>query len=219
MIKDKAATRVILVDDHPVIRQGLSGLLQDEGFQIVGIASNISETVELLAKTPPTDVAVVDLSLENESGFDVLALIRKETPKVTTVVYSVHEDIVNVRRALKLGAMGYVTKREDPEVLVDCINKAHAGERYLSPRAAHFLADALAGNGEKAPDEVLSPQEMQVYTLMGKGIATPDIADSMGISARTVETYYSRILFKLGLPGRRDLLQHAIEYARLSSES
>ena len=130
------------------------------------------------------------------------------------VVYSVHEDVVHVRRALQSGATGYISKREDPEVLVECLKNISNGERFLSQRAARALADAMANGQEQAPEQVLSQQEIQVYNMLGKGLATPDIADLMHISTRTVETYYNRIIFKLGIPGRRELRRHAVEYSR-----
>jgi len=205
--------RVALVDDHPMVLQGLAGLLRDEGFDVVGVVEKASDALALLSRTE-ADLVVVDLTLEDGSGFDVLASIQKGFPAVNAVVYSVHEDISNVRRALQSGAMGYVTKREDPEILVQCVQKVHEGERFISPRAAQVLADALAKGPVKEPEQVLSRQEMQVYTLIGTGFTTPDIATRMGISNRTVETYYSRILAKLDLPGRRKLRLQASEYVK-----
>jgi DNA-binding NarL/FixJ family response regulator len=207
------AARVLLVDDHPVVRSGLAGLLQDEGFDVVGIASTEGEALELLARAP-TDLAVVDLTLEHGSGFDVLATLQKRFPATSTVVYSVHEDGNQVRRALEAGAKGYVTKREDPEVLVQCLRRVRSGERFLSPRAARGMADALAKGPSSNPEQVLSPQELQVYGLTGRGLSAQGIAEQMDISVRTVETYYGRILTKLNLPGRRELRQHATEWAR-----
>jgi len=207
--------RVALVDDHPMVLQGLAGLLQDEGFIVIGTVGKVSEVLDLL-KQSTVDLVVVDLTLEDGSGFEVLDLIQKETPSVPAVVYSVHEDVLHVRRALQSGAMGYVTKREDPELLIQCLQSVHAKERFLSPRAMRALADDLANGPTKSPDQVLSGQEMQIYQLLGRGFASPDIATRMGISVRTVETYYSRILVKLDLPGRRELRVYAAEYAKHS---
>ena len=205
--------RVALVDDHPLVLQGLAGLLRDEGFEVAGIAQKTTEALDLLAHSP-SDLVVVDLTLEETSGFDLLLTIRKRHPTVTAVVYSVHEDVLHVRRALQSGAMGYVTKREDPEVLLQCLQSVYAGERFISPRATRTLADALAQGAAKTPELLLSRQEMLVYELLGCGFSTPDIATRMGISSRTVETYYSRILVKLNIAGRRELRLHASEYAK-----
>lgn len=216
MADDRPPTRLVLVDDHPVVRQGLAGLLQDEGFDVAGIASTGTEVLDLLRQTG-ADVAIVDLTLEHGSGLMVLCEIRRQAPGVVLVVYSVHEDGDRVRRALEAGAMGYVTKREDPEVLVQCLRHVCAGERFLSPRAARGMADALARVPTPVPEEVLSPQELHVYEWVGRGLAAQDIATRMDLSVRTVETYFGRIQEKLNLAGRRELRQHAAERARQGS--
>jgi len=205
--------KVILVDDHPVVRKGIAGLLEDESFEVVGMAGNVTDAMELLARTP-TDLVVVDLTLEQGSGLDVLNGIRRTVPTPAVVVYSVHEDGERVRRAIENGAKGYVTKREDPAVLVECLRHVHAGERFLSPRAARAMADTVAQGIAPVPEEVLSPQELQVYALAGRGLSAHETANQMELSVRTIETYYGRILFKLKLTGRREMHQHAIEWAR-----
>ena len=215
MKKHENPPRVIIVDDHPMIRQGLASLLQDEGFFVVGEASSKSEAEALLA-SHPADVAIIDLTLENDSGFDVLASITRDCPDVLLVVYSVHEDFLHVRRALQSGAIGYISKREDPEILLECLETVLCGRRFLSPRTARLMADAIARGAKASPIELLSTQELQVYMNLGKGLATPDISTAMGISMRTVETYYNRILIKLNLNSRRELRRNAIEYARQS---
>lgn len=217
MNREGGATRLILVDDHPVVRQGLADLLSDEGFEVAGVAATEAETLELMAQAP-VDVIVLDLTLEHGSGLAVMATVRREAPKTRLIVYSVHEDGDRVRRTLEAGAMGYVTKREDPEVLVECLRHVRAGERFLSPRATRAMADALAQGPTTVPNLVLSPQELQVYTSTGRGLAAQEIATEMDLSVRTVETYYGRILDKLGLSGRRDLRRHAAEWARRAVE-
>ena len=213
MKAENAPTRVLLVDDHPVVRQGLAGLLQDEGFEVVGAVATRRDALDLLARAP-TDVAVIDLTLESGSGLEVLADLQQRFPDVLAVIYSVHEDGDHVRRAFAAGAMGFVTKREDPEVLVRCLRQIHAGDRFLSPRASRAMADALAAGLPVMADDALSPQELQVYGFTGRGLATQEIAERMGLSVRTVETYYSRIQAKLNLAGRRELRQHATDWVR-----
>jgi len=213
MKADAGRARVLLVDDHPVVAQGLAGLLEDEGFDVVGIAASVPEAMKQLAGAP-TDLAVVDLTLEAGSGLDLLAHLRARHPGVSAVVYSVHEDGDHVRRALAAGAVGFVTKREDPDVLLACLRHVQTGERFLSPRAGRALADAVASGLPTLPEDALSPQELQVFERVGRGFAPQDIAAQMGLSVRTVETYLTRILTKLDLGGRRELRQRAVAWVQ-----
>jgi DNA-binding NarL/FixJ family response regulator len=208
---------VLLVDDHPVLRRGLAALLQDEGIDVVGQAASAHEAIARLEDLSP-DVVVLDLSLEEGSSLSLLAALHERSPRSAVVVYSVHEDGERIRRAFERGAMGYVTKREDPDVLIAAIRCVRTGERFLGARAARAMADDLARGAVVAPDEVLSPQELEVYRLIGLALGTPQIAAAMGLSVRTVETYYDRILGKLGLAGRRELRHHAAERARRSAD-
>jgi len=213
MGSDRGGTRVLLVDDHPVVRQGLAALLRDEGFDVLGAAGTIAEALAILGRTP-ADVVVLDLSLEDESGLAGLPALRALVPAVRVIVYSVHEDGDRMRRAFEAGAMGYATKREDPEVLVEGVDAVRAGERFMSPRAARVIAETLARGPRRSPEEVLSAKELQAYELLGRGHGTQEIAARMGVSPRTVETYYDRILVKLNLPSRRELRLHASKVAR-----
>ena len=206
-------TRLLLLDDHPLVRQGIAGLLSDGGFDVAGQAGTTEDALRLLGQEP-VDVVVLDLSLEEGSGLDFLAAVRDRFPGMCAVVYSVHADGDRVRRAFATGAMGYVTKAEDPEILAECVRRVRAGERFLSPRAARAMADALARGPVREPEAVLSRQELQVYRLLGTEVRTQEIAASMGLSVRTIETYYDRILTKLGLPGRRELRRQSAEDAR-----
>ncbi|HPQ72102.1 MAG TPA: response regulator transcription factor [bacterium] len=208
--------KVMLVDDHPLVRQGLADLLADEGFDIVATAASESEAHDSLARVT-TDLVIVDLTLEHGTGFDILALVNRLQPAALAIVYSVHEDGAQVRRAIKAGALGYVTKREDPEMLVQCLRRVRQGERFLSPRAARAMADDLIHDEIPMPEQVLSAQELEVFSLAGRGYTAQTTADKMGLSVRTVETYYGRILEKLNLPGRRELRRQAADWVRTSS--
>jgi DNA-binding NarL/FixJ family response regulator len=206
-------TRLLLLDDHPLVRQGIAGLLSDGGFDVVGQAATAADALRLLGQVP-VDVVVLDLSLEEGSGLDFLAAVRERFQEARAVVYSVHADGDRVRRAFAIGAMGYVTKAEDPEILAECVRHVRADERFLSPRAARAMADALARGPLLDPEAILSRQELQVYRLLGTEVRTHEIAANMGLSVRTIETYYDRILTKLGLPGRRELRRQSADDAR-----
>lgn len=209
----KTKPKVILVDDHPVVRQGLASLVEAEGFDVVAAVATAAQALDALAAVP-ADLVVVDLTLEKGAGMDVLAAMKKVVPAGLAVVYSVHEDGDLVRRAIEAGARGYVTKREDPDILLEALRRVHQGERFLSPVASRAVAEALAQSPGPMPEEVLSQQEYQVYALIGEGHSAQETADRMGLSTRTVDTYLTRILGKLNLPGRRELRLHATRHAR-----
>jgi len=143
MQTDRSRTRVVLVDDHEVVRRGLAALLRDEGFDVAAVAASATEAQAVLGHAP-ADVVVLDLSLDPASGFGVLEWIRERIPDTRVAIYSVHEEGACVRLAIAGGALGYVTKREDPEVLVECVDHVRRGERFLSPRVARVLAEAPA---------------------------------------------------------------------------
>jgi two-component system invasion response regulator UvrY len=207
--------RWFLVDDHPVILRGLSPLLAGEGWKLEGSASSQAEALERLPARQ-VEVVLLDLSLEQGSGMELLAWLHAERPDLPAIVYSVHQDSSWVRRALSAGARGYVTKSEDPEVLLQCLEEVGAGGTFLSPRARQGLASGPAEF--VAPEQVLSPQELQIYRLTGDGYTASDIAKLLDLAVRTVDSYYGRILVKLGLISRRDLRIQAVAAARRQSQ-
>ena len=202
---------VLVVDDHPAVRQGLALLLEPEGITVCAEAENREQALARLKSHRP-DMALVDLSLGEDDGLLLIAdLTRCAVP---CLVYSMHEDGRHVENAFSAGARGYVTKREVHRVLVEAIAEVAAGRRFVSPRAAAALADQVAlGPGGRCL-EGLSSQEKQVYQLLGEGDTTKAIAASMSLSTRTVESYYTRILVKLGLEGMGELRRHAILHLR-----
>lgn len=210
--------RVIIVDDHPLVQEGLDALLATMGIEVVAVAATAAEAAAAVTQTP-ADAAVVDLTLEEGSGFEVLEAICRVAPQVKAVVYSVHEDGERVRRALSLGARGYVTKREKPALLAECLRRVCAGEQFLSPRIARHMIAASDRRTLPLPDEALSAQEMQVYTMAGRGFGAQEIADQLGLSVTTIDTYFKRIVFKLNLTGRREMQQHANEWVRLNDKA
>lgn len=215
-IEQPSSKRWFLVDDHPVIVHGLSPLLAGEGWRLEGSAGSQAEALERLP-AQKVDVVLLDLSLEQGSGMELLAWLQTERPDLPAIVYSVHQDSSWVRRALGAGARGYVTKSEDPEILLECLEEVRSGGTFLSPRAKQGLA---TDPGEPVPPEqVLSPQELQIYRLTGDGYTASDIAKLLELAVRTVDSYYGRILVKLGLVSRRDLRIQAVATARRQSQA
>jgi len=201
--------RVLIIDDHPAVRQGLRLLLATEGIHVCAEASDGAEALDCLADHKP-DVVLVDLSLNDEDRFALLADLKGRG--LPPLVYSMREDGRRVARAFASGALGYVTKREVQGVLVEAIREVAKGRRFVSPRAAVALTEHFLFGQADAAHEALSRQEVQVYRLLGEGETTKQIAAALNISTRTVESYYARILAKLGLEGMNELRRRATEY-------
>lgn len=209
--RDSKAIRVLIVDDHPAVRQGLALLLEPEDITVCAGVDGHAEALAACRQQRP-DVVLVDLSLGDEDGLTLLKDLNEE--ETASLVYSMYEDGRHVRKAFASGAQGYVTKREVHRVLVQAILEVAGGRRFVSPRAAI----ALAGQDAEDPEDMaLSRQEQEVYRLLGNGESTRQIAAVMKISARTVESYYERIQVKLNLGGMQELRRHAINHRSTTS--
>jgi two-component system, NarL family, invasion response regulator UvrY len=201
-----APVRLFMVDDHPGVREGLRLLLEQHGFVICGEAEDITTTLTAISAAAP-DLVMVDLSLGNESGLTLLRAVARLLPGVPLLVYSMHEDAFHVQQALAAGALGYVTKREISSLLIRAIEELLAGRRYSSPRAQQALEALPAERREAQP---LSPRELLVYELLGEGYSTRAIAEELGVSRRTVDSYFVRILEKVDSPGVEALRRRAV---------
>jgi two-component system, NarL family, invasion response regulator UvrY len=198
--------RVYMVEDHPAVRQGIRLLLELDGIQICGETETIATALEEIPQQAPS-LVMIDLSLGEESGLDLLRELLNREPDLPVIVYSMFEDAQHIRRALSAGAQAYVTKREASEVLVQAIRECLAGRTYTSPRAARSLAQ---DPNPEVGAEALSLQEEQVFELLGQRFNTRSIAARLDLSPRTVETYYTRLLTKLHLRGMKELRNLAI---------
>lgn len=208
MMKDVLKTaRIFVIDDHPVVRQGLKQLLAQESHAVCGEATNRRETLERIGSSG-ADLALLDLSLGEESGIELISELHKTGMRV--LVYSMHEDADTIEKAFAAGADGYVSKREMEDVLFSAISDLLAGRRHVGPRAAGSLANkALFAPREKAK-RLLSERETHILALLGRGESNADIAAALCLSVRTVETYFSRIIVKLDLSGMKELRRYAI---------
>jgi DNA-binding NarL/FixJ family response regulator len=201
---------MLIIDDHFTIRQGLNLLLESNGYITGTEASTHAEAVAAL-KAGSFDLALLDLSLEDGSGLDLLADLADHG--VPALVYSMHEDPVTIDRALRCGANGYVSKRDEPDVLLEGVATLLCGDRFLSPRAEQSLSEITE---ETATDPLLllSDRERAIFSAVGRGTANTDIADYLSISPRTVETYLSRMVKKLGVKNVPALRKFAISGRR-----
>lgn len=206
---DKIASpglRVFLVDDHPVMRSGLSLLLTQSGHIVCGVAASRAELVARIDAAEAA-VALLDLSLARESGLDVIDDL--EARGVPSLIYSMHEDGKSIEQAFSRGARGYVTKREVEDVLLEAIAAVAAGRRYTSPEVMRSLADrALAPSSGR--EAVLSQRENQILAGLGRGETTDEMSRALNISFHTVETYYGRLQRKLALSSMNELRKFAI---------
>jgi DNA-binding NarL/FixJ family response regulator len=193
--------RVLIVDDHPIVRLGLSRLLEHEGFLVSEAVGTVEDALLSVARTHP-DLVITDISLGPEDGLGLVRQLSKEQPDLPVLVYSMFEDAAHIERALGNGAKGYITKAETNEVLPEAARLCLAGGHYLSPIAKQVWDDA--GQARKGL-AALSLQERQVYDLLGQGFSTSAIAARIDLSPRTVETYYARIQVKLGLSRMTEL--------------
>jgi len=203
--------RVLLVDDHPAVLQGLALLLAPEGIDVCAEAGGRADALARVEERRP-NLAIVDLSLDGEDGLALIADLHERA--VPVLVYSMHSDARRVRSAFAARALGYVTKREFHRVLVQGIREVAAGRRFVSPKAAVALAESLTGSPADSAVQTLSPHERKVYELLGQGEGACEIAAALRISNHTVESYYARIQVKLDLNGMQELRRHAIEHFR-----
>jgi DNA-binding NarL/FixJ family response regulator len=205
-VSEPRTVRVLIVEDHPVVRLGLRHVMEHEGLEVCAEVGSIDAALRSAALAT-ADLVTVDLSLGGEDGLDLVRRLARELPRLPVLVYSMFEDAAHIDRALRAGAKGYLTKGETFEVLAGAIRACLAGSRYLSPIAERSWIDSAEA---RKGLEVLSAQEQQVYALLGQGLSTAGIAEEMAVSPRTVESYFARIQVKLGLAGMKDLRQQAI---------
>jgi len=205
----KTRMTVLLADDHAVVREGYRRLLEDSGrIRVIGEATNATDAIEQFSKLAP-GVVVMDISLPGMSGIEATRRIRARNPRACILIFSMHEETIFARRALEAGAMGYVSKANAPHVLVEAVEALASGRQYLSRDIAQKLALAeTATNG--SGDSALSTREFEVLKLLAQGLTLSEIADQLGVAAKTVANHQSAIKQKLGAETGRELVRHAI---------
>jgi DNA-binding NarL/FixJ family response regulator len=210
-----ALVRVLLVDDHPLVRDGVRMRLQaTPHIRVAGEASSVAEAVAL-AETVAADVVLTDIRMPEGSGIHLAAVFAQRFPAVRVLVLSMHSDPEFVRRAVDLGVCGYVLKDAPAQQLVEAIDEVHAGRPYFSPALRAFAAGA--GASPRAP-RGLTQREADVLALLAEGRSNKEIATMLGASIRTVETHRLHLRRKLHIEGRAALVKYAVDYADLSSE-
>jgi DNA-binding NarL/FixJ family response regulator len=212
---DDNKTKILIVDDHPIVRQGLTELInQEDDLVVCEQAEDAAEAMGIIKKLKP-DMAIVDISLKETSGMELIKDIKVKYPNLAVLALSMHDESLYAERALRAGAKGYVMKAEATEKVVTAIRKILSGQIYVSDRMAAKMVRKLVGGG---PDvgvsaiERLSDRELEVFRLIGQGYGTRQIAERLHLSIKTIETYREHIKEKLNLADASELLQYAIQW-------
>ena len=204
--------RVISADDHAVVRGGVRQMLaQASDIQVVGEASDGAALMQLL-QLQACDVLLLDISMPGKDGLAVLTDVRDKWPSIAVVILTMHPENQYATRALRLGALGYLTKASIPEQLVKAVRTVAAGRRYVTAALEQVLAERLAGEQGNATYETLSDREYKVLVRIGAGMSVSAIADELFLSVNTVKTYRARLLTKLGLASTGELIRYTINH-------
>jgi len=203
--------RILLVDDHAMLRKGLKETLEEELARFTfGEADHAQQALELVWQKE-WDLVVLDINMGERNGLDLLTEIQKARPKLPVLILSMYPVAEFAVRALKQGAAGYLNKQSAPEELVNAVQTLLAGRRYISAELADRLADDLVQDSNKLPHEELSTREYQVMLLLASGKIQKEIAAELSLSAKTVSTYHTRILKKLGLKNDIEVSRYALQ--------
>jgi len=204
--------RIAIADDHAIVREGLKRILASTSdLAITGDVATADELLTLL-RAQRFDVLVLDLTLGTRSGFELLKQVKSEFPRMPVLILSMHASEEYALRALRAGAAGYVQKESAPDELVTAVRRVVSGATYVSAALAERLAMQLARSGSKAPHELLSDRELEVFLQLAAGKAVSEIATDLHLSVKTVSTHRARIVEKTGLQRNGDMIRYAIEH-------
>jgi DNA-binding NarL/FixJ family response regulator len=207
--------QILIVDDHPIVRHGLAQLINDEpGLNVCGSAANQAEALDILESSGP-DLVIVDLSLGDESGLDLVKKIHGENPDLPVLVLSMHDEAYYADRVLRAGAMGYIMKQEAADQMISAIRQVLAGKVYLSESMAASMLTRFVGRKVVrggTPVDHLTDRELQVLGLIGKGLGTRQIAEKLHLSVKTVENHREHIKAKLKLRSSSELVRYAVRW-------
>jgi DNA-binding NarL/FixJ family response regulator len=206
---------VLIVDDHPIVRQGLSQLINaEDDLEVCGDAATVEEALQSLAESYP-DVVIVDLSLAHSDGLELIKEIRSETRHLPVLVLSMHDENMYAERLLSAGANGYIMKQAAADQLLTALRRVLAGGVYVSEHLGASMIERIAGNDTDQasnPIERLSNRELQVLNLIGRGKTTREVAENLNLSVKTVESHRQRIKKKLNLQTSAQLVQFAVSW-------
>jgi DNA-binding NarL/FixJ family response regulator len=209
--------RVVIVDDHPLLRKGVGQLINNEkDLLVVGEAEDAAKALTVIETTQP-DVALIDISLGGTSGIELLKNVKARFPSLQILVLSMHDESVYAHRALRAGASGYIMKQEATEKVLTALRKVIRGEVYVSDQLGARMLNTLVGGRSwsgASPIEALSDRELEVFSLIGQGHGTRPIADKLHLSVKTIESHRAHIKEKLNLQTATELVHHAIQWVQ-----
>ncbi|PRC91288.1 response regulator [Solimicrobium silvestre] len=211
MLKDNAIIEVIIADDHAIVREGLKQILADTKDIIVRGEAECGLTTIKMCREHEFDVLLLDISMPDKSGIEVLKQIKKEHPNIAVVMLSMHPEDQYAIRSLKAGASGYLNKQSAPKELVTAIRQVASGLKYINASVAQELANHIDEEHQVTLHETLSDREYQTLTLIASGKAVSDIAKELSLSVKTISEYRSRVLFKMKLKNNAELTHYAIK--------
>jgi len=210
--------RVLIVDDHPVVQKGLIQMIGDQADMVVCGESDSIEGVLAVISAQRPDVAIVDLRLSSGDGLDLIKALAASHPSVRVLVFSMRDELLYAERALRAGARGYVMKQEPIQDLLAAVRRVAGGRTYVSERVSERILAGVTGRRAAArgasPTDRLSDRELEVFELIGRGLATREIARRLHVSVRTVESHNAHIKEKLGLKSGRELVQLAVTWTQ-----
>jgi len=211
---NESKRKVLIVDDHPIVRQGLTDLInQEKDLRVCGQAEDAYQAMDAIKALNP-HMVIVDISLRESSGVELIKDIKVRYPNLPVLTLSMHDESLYAERALRAGAKGYIMKQEATEKVIMAIRKILNGEIYVSDKMATKMVCQLVGRTEISTslEERLSDRELEVFHLIGKGYGTRQISERLHLSIKTIETYRAHIKEKLSLANAAELLQHAIQW-------
>ena len=205
--------KIIVVDDHPIVRQGLTELINHENDLVVCCqAEGASEAMEFIKESDP-DIIIVDISLKETNGLELIKDIKVRYPQLPILVLSMHDEFLYAERSLRAGARGYIMKQEATDRVIMAIRKVLKGELYISDSMTAKMVDRLVGGAtESSPVNALSDRELEVFDMLGQGHGTRYISEKLHLSIKTIETYRAHIKRKLNLSDATELIQHAVQW-------
>jgi DNA-binding NarL/FixJ family response regulator len=208
---------IFIVDDHPVFRKGLAQLIDEEReLKVTGEAESVADAIDLLHRSQP-DLMIVDITLKDRSGMDLIEFLREHHPGLPILVISMHDESLYAERVLRAGALGYITKQELTSDVVSAVRQVLMGKRYLSAKMIDALLGKMTlgagGDGDDCMD-VLSNRELEVFQLIGQGIKRSEIANMLTLSVKTIGTYHESIKKKLHLKSATELMKYAVTWVQ-----
>lgn len=204
--------RILIADDHRIVREGLKQVLSEEsGLAVTGEAANGLEVLKQL-REQEFDVLLMDMSMPGRSGVELIKQVKSESPKLAILVLSMHKEEQYAVRALRAGALGYLTKESAPDQLISAIRKVARGGVFISSGAAERMAIELYGNRDAIPHTLLSDREYQVFRMLVSGVPVNAIADELSLSVKTISTHKTRILQKMKMDNAAELIHYAIRH-------